>query len=409
MLNSYLKCPQLLSESTKIDTDKLDKFLSYLETNGYTYQTIQHYLAAIVHFNSWRRNHHYSDNKAEKHLYLNEHLPICQCPRSFIKDKNLNSASISHWFRINSPDYCDINHTWNEELVAEFDQYLQEVAGLSLATRLYRCRYAHEFLLWTLKSKIDLPLLNYQQIVLYFQNRAEKLSLSSMSALIGSLNSFIRFLSAKSLCSLSPDFAFPHPKLQYNFPEHKALSNHEVNLLFQGLDQNTPVGKRDYAILRCLVDLGIRTNEVSRIQFRDIDWRQNTLLINASKVKEQSLLPLSLTLKTALVEYILNARPKSDSQFVFVYHKAPVGQAIKSTTVRGVVRRLFKKAGFAPEHSQVHRLRHTIASQLVHKKVPLKVISDVLGHQCIDTTIKYITVYQQDLLQIALPWPGRND
>ena len=101
------------------------------------------------------------------------------------------------------------------------------------------------------------------------------------------------------------------------------------------------------------------------------------------------------------------ARPKTNEQAVFVYHRAPQGDAIKSSTVRGAIRRAFARAQFPATDSQVHRLRHTMATRLLQNGQTIKTIADILGHQCIDTTIRYTTVDRQTLNPVALSWPGR--
>jgi site-specific recombinase XerD len=108
----------------------------------------------------------------------------------------------------------------------------------------------------------------------------------------------------------------------------------------------------------------------------------------------------------ALVSYLRYGRPKTKSRFVFVYHCAPIGQAVKGTTVRGVIRRAFSHAGFS--WTGTHILRSTAASRLLEGGASLKEIADVLRHRSIETTKFYTKVDFVHLAQVALPWPGRS-
>jgi site-specific recombinase XerD len=50
-------------------------------------------------------------------------------------------------------------------------------------------------------------------------------------------------------------------------------------------------------------------------------------------------------------------------------------------------------------------LRHTAASLMYQRGATLKEISDVLGHQSLDTTAIYAKVNWTQLRTVALPWP----
>ena len=158
---------------------------------------------------------------------------------------------------------------------------------------------------------------------------------------------------------------------------------------------------------RCLSDLGIRTGDVATLQLDDIDWQHSIITLRHGKSRRQRKLPIPDTLIEALVDYLCHARPKTDQRAVFVYHRAPKGDAVSPSTVRGAIRRAFTRANFPAIDSQVHRLRHTMATRLLKNGQTIKTIADILGHQCIDTTIRYTTVDRQTLDRVALPWPGR--
>jgi site-specific recombinase XerD len=49
-----------------------------------------------------------------------------------------------------------------------------------------------------------------------------------------------------------------------------------------------------------------------------------------------------------------------------------------------------------------------MATRLMTNKVPLKTIADVLGHQSINTTLRYTYVDKSSLATIAMPWPNKK-
>jgi integrase/recombinase XerD len=238
--------------------------------------------------------------------------------------------------------------------------------------------------------------------------RIKQVSLVTAAGIACSLNSFIRFLSARGYCKFATGTRVPRPKLVHRTPSNKSLTTAELSSLLNCIDRTQSSGKRDYAITRCLIDLGLRTSEVANIHLADIDWRASQLTLYTGKTRRQLVYLMCKPLLDALMDYALHARPKTEAKHLFVYHRAPLGRSIKATTVRCVVRRVFDRAGFTPQQSQVHRLRHAMATRLMANKVPLKTIADVLGHQSINTTLRYTYVDKISLATIAMPWPKMN-
>jgi integrase len=53
-----------------------------------------------------------------------------------------------------------------------------------------------------------------------------------------------------------------------------------------------------------------------------------------------------------------------------------------------------------------HRLRHTVACEMVAAQVPLVEIAQVLRHQSLQSTAIYARVDLDRLRPLAKPWPG---
>jgi integrase/recombinase XerD len=413
MLQAYLKSPLLLSAAKHIPVSSLQIFIQYLESNCYATKTIQTYLNAVIHFSHWKHKQSLSCTEVtiiDKTSFVDMHLPSCQCSNTFASDKKTCAAALSHWFReVVQPNAARPLLSKNDKLVMAFDKYLMETAGLAPNTRVYRRRNVYEFLAWLdAEQSVPLDTLNIGHLSAFICLRAKQVSLASTAGIACSINSFLRFLSAQGHCQFNEGICVPRPKLLHCLPDKKSMSNNELYALLNSIDRGYPVGKRDYAITRCLSDLGIRTSEVVNLTVDDIDWRNNVITVNSSKSRRQHKLPIPGTLMEALIDYVKNGRPVTKTRQIFVYHRAPQGKPVKTTTVRAVVRRAFSRAGFNSTQSQVHRLRHTMATRLLMNKVTLKTIADILGHQSINTTIRYTYVDQAALRMIALPWPVRG-
>jgi site-specific recombinase XerD len=58
--------------------------------------------------------------------------------------------------------------------------------------------------------------------------------------------------------------------------------------------------------------------------------------------------------------------------------------------VRGVLKRVEKRAGLAAALGKCHKLRHTFCSRLAMANVPMLAIQKLAGHESIETTQRYM-------------------
>jgi integrase/recombinase XerD len=153
------------------------------------------------------------------------------------------------------------------------------------------------------------------------------------------------------------------------------------------------------------VDLGLRVSEVAALRLEDFDWRRATLRIVGGKTARTRELPLPEGVGRAITAYLRGGRPATSYRQVFVRHTVPVGTAVGTELVRGVIRRAFAKVEGCGHWTGTHVLRHTAATRLHRRGATLKEVADLLGHRSIDTTAIYTKVDLPALAAVALPWP----
>jgi site-specific recombinase XerD len=141
---------------------------------------------------------------------------------------------------------------------------------------------------------------------------------------------------------------------------------------------------------------------VAALRLEDVDWRVGELVIRG-KGSRLDRLPLPSDVGEALAEYLRDGRPRGFGRTLFLTACAPLS-GITRGTVGDVVRYACERAGIAPVGA--HRLRHTLASELLRHGAGLAEIGQVLRHQDLRTTALYAKVDRQALASLALPWPG---
>ena len=137
------------------------------------------------------------------------------------------------------------------------------------------------------------------------------------------------------------------------------------------------------------------------LRLDDIDWRASELVV-VGKGARQDRLPLPADVGEAIASYLRRGRPASDRREVFLRARAPF-DPIAPGTVASTVRRACRRAGVAEVGS--HRLRHTVACEMVSAGVPLAQIAQVLRHHSLQTTAAYARVDLDRLRLVAAPWP----
>lgn len=155
----------------------------------------------------------------------------------------------------------------------------------------------------------------------------------------------------------------------------------------------------------------MRIGDVSRITLDDINWREGTIRICNQKVGSPFHLPLPQRVGAALVDYIRNGRPHSNSRQVFLNHAVAhfTGLPTAVSTLKNRIAVAWNLSGLSDRFSGTHVLRHSLATGLCQNGIPLKTIADILGHSVIQSTALYAQVDLPSLRQVIQPWPKGED
>jgi len=293
-----------------------------------------------------------------------------------------------------------------EASIGQFDTYMRDVGGLAQITRWNRCRYARNFLDTLFDSQpLVFDRITPEALIQYVTDQVHHYQPGTVAALAGALRGYLRFLQFNDMIPTYLVEAIPTPPSWSLATLPPSLCGSDMECFWSAFDCSTAIGKRDFAMAHCLADLALRCQEVADIRLDAIDWRAGVLHLPRTKNRRANLLPLPETTGQALVDYLHRGRPTCTSRAVFVYHRAPLGQAVAKTTVRGAIRRAFSRTGLP--WSGTHVLRHTAATRMLQAGVSIKEIADVLRHRSIDTTMIYTKVDLPSLACVALPWPER--
>jgi integrase len=392
-------------------------YCCYLRSRRYAAHTRHIYLGCVAHFARWLSAEGLGVEQADEQAgrrFISTHLPHCSCPPPVRRKPHEIRAAVSHLHRVLRS--CGLLRAsppgGTGPIVSElaaFDRYMGAVRGLAANTRRQRVRIVGTFLAERFGdgplALADLTTVQLSRFVLGTGN-GKKRSAGTVQVMTGALRCYLRFraLAGDPVGMLAETIpAAAHWRLA-SLPD--VLSLAEVDQLLGSFGDTVPSCKRAYAMVRCLLDLGLRASEVARLQLDDVDWRAGTLRIAPGKSRRSDLLPLPVETGRAIADYLRAERPTTTNRAVFVRHVAPYDEPIRASAVQRAVREAYRRCGWT--RTRVHALRHSVASRLLRQGRPLKEIADVLRHRSLDTSAIYAKVDDVRLAAVALPWPGRT-
>ena len=131
-------------------------------------------------------------------------------------------------------------------------------------------------------------------------------------------------------------------------------------------------------IVECLIDLGCRVNELLGLEKRFVDFDNNQINFIERKNDQAVAVPMTKRVQNVMSEYCAD---KKDFDKVFT---------LNYSELNAIWQKARKDLGYADKKFYtIHLCRHTCASRLVQRGVPILLVKDWLGHEDIENTMIY--------------------
>lgn len=186
---------------------------------------------------------------------------------------------------------------------------------------------------------------------------------------------------------------------------YPTLPKSDIAKLLDAIDRSSVKGKRDYAIMMLGTVLGLRACDIVNLKLADIDWLRGEIHIMQSKTSNPVLLPLTQDVGEALRDYILNARPKSNSEEIFLRIHAPYTKLAAAVTLGEIYRDCCIGTGLPPS-KRFHNLRRALGTSMVSNGVSVYDVAQVFRDKSINSTKPYLAADTEHLKMCALPFDG---
>ena len=143
------------------------------------------------------------------------------------------------------------------------------------------------------------------------------------------------------------------------------------------------------AIIETLLSTGCRVTELVGINRNDI--KEDELIVYGKGRKERTVY-LNAKAQRAIERYLKTRNDNNEALFVT---QTEPHERLKVSGVEIVVRNFGRKLGIENVHP--HRFRRTCATFALRRGMPIEQVSEMLGHECLDTTRIYAITDQEQL------------
>lgn len=249
---------------------------------------------------------------------------------------------------------------------------------------------------------------SYDQVMLDDINAFIKIILcnyakASAQCYFGVLRAFLRYLYDSGVTKENFSkkvVSVPGVRQSAHLPS--TLTDEQIDAVLNCVDRESPMGKRDYALLLLASRLGLRVSDIRNLKVEDINWKTHEIRITQVKTKEPLVLPLPADVGWAIIDYLKNARPSSNAPEIFLRVVPPY---ISLQNPDNVLIRYMREANIPYKrltHHGLHILRHSLATHMLDQDIDIATIQGVLGHLNIESTKKYTGINVRQLKECAL-------
>lgn len=243
----------------------------------------------------------------------------------------------------------------------------------------------------------DFSMITENDVMSYisFLKNACSLNPVTINTRLSALKSIFRYLYKSLMIPVNPFENIEHMKT-----EKKVIriltETQQQSLMTAALNMSRKYRARNYMIVKIFLNCGLRLSEMEGLKIKNITLDENSLIVRGKGNKERKLFFNDCT-KQAILDYMENERPVSDSEYLILSSR---GTPLDKRTIEYVVSQALLKSGLAGEGFTVHSLRHTCATMMMKNNVNPTIIQSVLGHKSLNTTQLYVHVDNNDIKEV---------
>ena len=386
----------------------LDVFAESLDEQGFKRRLIRRQIRVVANFSQWLQAkevvaqgvtdehvQHFFEDRARQRSVQSDEFATVRRLMGLLGRLNVIRPQPEH-----------NESTPVQQAVDAFITYLRQERALCDKTLIQYGTFAESFLSERFgQGSVEFAVLQAGDVIGFVKRQAILLSPARAKAATTALRSFFRYLRYRGEIQLDLAAAVPTVPNWSITGIPRAIAPDHLQAVLAHCPRDTPVGRRDYAILMLLARLGLRAGEIVSLTLDSIDWATGSIAV-AGKGNQAASMPLPNEVGEAIADYLRHGRSSSNNRALFLRACAPIRGLGAAQTVSTIVGSAIKRAGIETPHRGTHQFRHALATDMLRHGATLTEIGSVLRHRHAKTTSLYAKVDFVALRPLALPWPG---
>ncbi len=242
-------------------------------------------------------------------------------------------------------------------------------------------------------QEITKPILERWQRHLFLHRKAngEPLTIRSQIAHTHPLKAFFKWLTRENHILYNPASEIDMPRIGRRLPQH-IMTAREAERVLGVPNLETPVGRRDRAVLETLYSTGVRRQELINLHVHDVDSERGVIMVRQGKGYKDRIIPIGARALAWIDTYVADVRPElasgADDGTLFL---TTSGTAFTPGRLAEIVRECVVDSGIGKRGS-CHMFRHTMATLMLENGADIRFIQAMLGHADLSSTEIYTQV-----------------
>ena len=235
---------------------------------------------------------------------------------------------------------------------------------------------------------------------------SKKVKSPTQARIVSGLRRFYEYLMLENIVKNNPIQNIEIPKIGTTLPV--TLTVEEIDEIISGIKLTSKTGIRNLAILELLYSCGLRVSELTNLKISDLFFKESIIKVTGKGNKER-FVPISNQAQLYINNYINEIRvfKKVKKNFEDTLFLNERGSNLSRVMIFIILKKLSSLANINKKIGP-HTLRHSFATHLIENGADLITIQNMLGHESITTTERYLHVNKKHLLDSMIKFHPRT-